>query len=139
MTPSAYDRYLEAEILNAEPLKLVGILYRAAIESVVSARNALRAGDIQARSRSITKASEIVNELMRSLDHTAGGDISRNLVELYAYVQTRLLEANAKQVEPPLAEVEQLLVTLADAWRAAAPMPAEPTLDTAYVPVSCVL
>jgi flagellar protein FliS len=139
MTPSAYDRYLEAEILNADPVKLVGILYRAAIEAVAAARRHLLARDIQQRSRSITKASEIINQLMLSLDHSAGGDLSRNLVELYAYMQTRLIDANTSQVDPPLAEVERLLTTLADAWRTATAPPAVSSADTSYFPVSCVL
>ncbi|MSV35605.1 MAG: flagellar protein FliS [Bryobacterales bacterium] len=76
---------------------------------------------------------------MLSLDHTAGGELSRNLVELYAYMQTRLIDANTNQADPPLAEVERLLTTLADAWRAATAPPAVTIADTSYVPVSCVL
>jgi flagellar protein FliS len=138
MVNTAYDRYMEAEILCADPVKLVGILYRAAVESVAGARRHLRNGEIRERSRNIAKASGILNELMRSLDHSAGGEISRNLVELYAYMQTRLIEANTAQTEPPLAEVEQLLGTLSDAWRAAAsPALPPPVPEAEYVPVSC--
>ena len=137
MVNTVYDRYMEAEILSADPVKLVGILHRAAVESVAGARRHLRNGEIRERSRNIAKASEILGELMRSLDHSAGGGISRNLVELYAYMQTRLIEANSAQVEPPLAEVEQLLVTLSDAWRTASPALPPPVSDAEYVPVSC--
>lgn len=139
MTSSVYERYLEAEVLGADPVTLVGILYRAAIESVAGARRHLLARDIQQRSRSITRASEILNQLMLSLDHSAGGELSRNLVELYAYMQTRLIDANASQTDPPLAEVERLLVTLAEAWRTAIAIPAVSAADSSYVPVSCVL
>lgn len=139
MTPSAYERYLEAEVLGADPVTLVGILYRAAIESVAGARRHLLARDIQQRSRSITRASEILNQLMLSLDHSVGGELSRNLVELYAYMQTRLIDANTNQTDPPLAEVERLLVILAEAWRTATAIPAVSAADSSYVPVSCVL
>jgi len=118
MVNTAQRQYLEAEVLGASPVKLVEILYRAAVESVAAARRHLRSGEIRERSSSITKASAIVNELMLSLDHSRGGDISRNLVELYAYMQTCLIEANTRQIDPPLAEVEQLLNVLWDAWRA---------------------
>src|SRR6266566_7915387 len=124
MANTAHDRYLEAEVLNADPVKLVGILYRAAAESIAAARRHLRNGEIRERSRKITKASEILNQLMLSLDHVSGGDLSRNLVELYAYMQTRLIEANTRQIDAPLAEVEQLLGVLSDAWRAATSTPA---------------
>jgi flagellar protein FliS len=142
MVNTAHRQYLEAEVLGASPVKLVEILYRAAVESVAAARRHLRNGEIRERSRSITKASGIVNELMLSLDHARGGDISRGLVELYAYMQTRLIEANTRQIDPPLAEVEQLLNVLSEAWRAVPPMPetqvASAGEDAEYAPVSCV-
>ncbi len=116
MAKTTYDNYLETEILNADPVKLVRMLYRAATEAVTAARRHLRAGAIRERSREISKASAILNELAQSLDHKQGGDISRNLAELYAYMQQRLIEANRQQTDPPLAEVESLLSTLLAAW-----------------------
>jgi flagellar protein FliS len=107
---------MEAEIMSADPLKLVGILYRAAIESVAAARRHIQNQEVRERARKITRASTIINELMLSLDHSAGGEISRNLVELYAYMQTRLIEANTQQASAPLEEVETLLITLQEAW-----------------------
>ena len=121
MSNTTHARYLEAEVLGASPVKLVEMMYRAALQSVVAARRHLRDGNIRERSRSIGKAREIVNELMLSLNHDAGGVISRNLVELYAYIQSRLITANAEQTDAPLAEVEQLLTVLADAWRSVPP------------------
>jgi flagellar protein FliS len=135
MANTVHSAYLEAEILSADPVKLVTILYRAAIEAVGAARRRLKAGAIRERSRQITKASEIIHELRRSLDHDRGGEISRSLAELYEYIQTRLIEANASQSDPPLAEVEKLLSTLLDAWRATTPVAAPPPVEPAYVPV----
>jgi len=120
MSQSIYSAYLENEILHAEPVKLVCILYRAALEAIAMARGHLRAGDIRERSRCIGKAVDIVNQLMQSLDHQSGGDISRNLTELYAYVQNRLFEANAQQTDLPLAEAEGPLSTLLEAWEESA-------------------
>src|SRR5258708_4303857 len=141
MANTAHDQYLEAEILNADPVKLVGILYRAAGAYIAAARRHLRNSEIRERSRKITKASEILNQLMLSLDHASGGDLSRNLVELYAYMQTRLIEANTRQIEAPLAEVERLLVVLSDAWRAATStpvaLPSGAEVSVEYVPLSC--
>jgi flagellar protein FliS len=139
MVNTVRRRYLEAEVLGASPVKLVEILYRAALEAVGDARRHLANGDIRARSRSITKASAIVNELMQSLDHARGGVISRGLVELYAYIQTRLIDANTRQIDPPLAEVEQLLGVLQEAWRAVPSAPETPAsgVEPEYVPVNC--
>jgi len=119
MAHTSYDKYLETEVLTADPLKLVNMLYRAAIEAVEAARRHLASGEIRERSRKITKAWEIVHELRRSLDDQHGVDLTRQLRGLYAYVQGRLLEANAQQADAPLAEAERILKTLLEGWSAA--------------------
>ncbi len=120
MTTDAYNKYLESEVLSADSVKLTTMLFRAAIEAVVAARHHLQRGEIAERSRRITKAFEIIHELNRSLDHSAGGEISKRLAALYDYAQARLLDANAKQTEAGLIEVERLLGTLAEGWAAVA-------------------
>jgi len=138
MSTIRFHQYLEAEVLGADPVKLIHMLYRGALEAVGSARRELAAGNIRERSRQITKAWEILHELARSLDHAQGGELSRNLAELYAYIQQRLLDANARQVDEPLAEAEKLLTELSEAWKtvkaSAIPVPAK---AHAYEPVSC--
>ena len=109
-------KYLENEILQADPVKLVRILYRGAIDAVQAARMHLRNGAIRERSGQITKALEIIHELLRSLDHARGDNISRRLADLYVYMTGRLIEANVKQLDEPLAEVTLLLTTLLEAW-----------------------
>jgi len=111
-----YHDYLDQEVLEATPIRLVELLYRGALEAIASARRYLKAGDIRARSRAISKAMEIITELSRSLNQEAGGEIGRNLAELYSYTETLLIEANSRQSDPPLAEAETLLSTLAEAW-----------------------
>jgi flagellar protein FliS len=110
------DAYLETEILCASPVRLVELLYRGAMEAVRSAGVALAAGEIADRNRQIAKAQAILSELSLSLDHTTGGRLSRDLVELYDYMQRRLNEANARQSGEPIAEVGTLLQTLLSAW-----------------------
>jgi len=119
MGSTVQDTYLEAEILSADPVKLVIILYRAAIEAVGAARRYVAGGLIRERSQKISKASAIISELVLSLDHTRGGEISQSLARLYDYMRMRLNEANAQQIDPPLAEVEGLLTTLLEGWLAA--------------------
>ena len=102
---SNHGKYLETEILSADSVKLVCMLYRGAIEATVTARRHLKAREIRERSRQITRALEILRELSRSLDPHYE-EISRPLRELYAYMQTRLIEANAQQIDAPLAETD---------------------------------
>jgi flagellar protein FliS len=121
MVEGGRGAYLKNEILETDGWRLVQLIYQAAIEAIGKAREHLREGAIQARSRQITRASELVAELALSLDHNAGGSLSRNLAELYDYMQRLLQEANFRQIEPPLVEAQDLLRTLLEAWQEAAP------------------
>lgn len=111
------DQYFESEVLSADPVKLVTMMYRAAHEAVGAAGVALAAGDIPTRSKQILRAWEIVHELRGSLDHTQGGEISRNLEELYNYLSQRLLDANAEQSQKALDDAGAVLAILAEAWQ----------------------
>jgi len=123
------DAYLESQVLTAEPIELVRLLYRAASQATRSARSHLAAGRIAERSRQISRAHAILSQLSLSLDHVRGGTLSGRLAELYDYMQRRLLEANLQQKAEPLAEVESLLCTLLEGWeeiRTAEPAPGKP-------------
>jgi flagellar protein FliS len=117
MWQNAHDAYLDSRIMSANPLELVTILYQACIGSVRDARRHLANRDIAQRSKSITKAWEILTELTISLDRKRGGEISERLAELYDYMMRRLTEANFKQTDAPLAEVLGLLSTLLEGWQ----------------------
>jgi flagellin-specific chaperone FliS len=62
------------------------------------------------------------------LDHKRAGEISGRLAPLYDYMQRRLLDANMRQVDEPLAEVLGLLTTLGEAWESVQP-PAKPMAE----------
>ncbi len=149
MRNNPYEAYANDEILNADPVKLVQLMYRGAIEAVTSGRACLARRDIKGRSRFITRAVLILTELFSSLNHEEGRELSARLAALYDYMQRRLLEANHTQEDAPLAEVEQLLQSLSEAWESigtAAETSAVPTQvrgmayaeveDEEYVPMS---
>jgi len=109
--------YLESRILSADPVELIRLLYQGAVSAVRTAREHLAQGDVPGRCAAVSKAMAILTELASSLDHTQGGEISRNLDRLYEYMQQRLLDANMKKSDEPLAEVLGLLTTLSEAWQ----------------------
>jgi flagellar secretion chaperone FliS len=113
---SGHDAYLESRVLTADPIELVNMLYLAGLQAVREARQHLAEHRIAERSRAINQACQIVIELAVSLDHERGGEISQRLALLYDYMQRRLLEANIKQADEPLADVLGLLTTLTEAW-----------------------
>ena len=117
MAENPYAAYSEASMAGASPLQLVTRSYEGAIRAVQQARECFASGDIMGRSKAITKAVSILTELMISLDHEKGGEISANLKRLYSYMQQRLLMAHTQKKIEPLVEVIGLLSNLLEAWK----------------------
>jgi flagellar protein FliS len=111
-----YNAYLDNNVATGNPVGLVTALYEGAIKAVQQARHCLETGDIWGRSKAISKAVDILTELILSLDHEKGKDLSARLKELYGYMQHRLLTAHASQEDQPMAEVVALLTNLLDGW-----------------------
>ena len=123
------EAYLESRVLSADPLELICLLYQHALDQVQEARRQLASGEIAARSKAISKAIGVLGTLTGSLDRKAGGDIAANLERLYGYMTVRLTEANMRQDDRILTEVQSLLITMADGWNQIRPRqtaPAEP-------------
>ncbi len=121
-----HSRYLETQVLSADSLGLVQLLYTGAIDSLLQARTFLQQGRIVERSAAISKGMQIIAELQGSLDTEQGGEISEGLARLYAYMQEKLAQANVQQASAPLEEVVNLLLILQEGWQQAAANLARP-------------
>ena len=117
--PNPYQAYTEGKVFSENPINLVVALYQGALDSVRQAERYIGSGDIVGRSKAINKALGIITELLISLDHAKGGEISQNLKRLYSYMQVRLLDAHASQKAEPISEVAKLLSVLLEGWEAA--------------------
>lgn len=111
-----YGNVLEESVLAASPMELTGMLFDRLILELRNARASLRSGDIAGRSLSASKVVEIALELSNSLDCERGGDLSRNLRQLYAYIVDQVNEGNARQDERCFATAEAVAVPIAEAW-----------------------
>jgi flagellar protein FliS len=129
MWNNGHDSYLESRIMAADPLELVNLLYQGCRQAVREAREHLAAGRIGERSRAISKACDILSELIQSLDRSQASEISQRLAQLYDYMQRRLLEANMQQADAPLVEVLGLLTTLGEAWEDVGRATAKPAVQ----------
>jgi flagellar secretion chaperone FliS len=123
---NAYARVgVETGVLGATPHRLVVMLYQGARQAIAQARMHLQQGGVRAvaaRGEAISKAIRIVESgLQASLNVEAGGEVAERLHALYGYMARRLLEANIKQSEAMLVEVDGLLATLEEAWMGIAP------------------
>lgn len=117
MPYQSHSVYEQENVLHASPERLVQLLYELGIQSLASARERNREKDIRGRVHHINKAFAVLVELSSGLDFERGGEVATNYSRLYDYCQRKLIEANVKQSDAMLAEVESLLIELKEAWQ----------------------
>jgi len=111
--------YQRNAILTASPEKLVKMLYEGAIKHLEKSRVGL---DDSTTARSpevgehLSRCIGIVGELRASLDHSAGGEISRDLDNLYDYVLDQLSQANISRSVEGVNNALEVMRTLKEGW-----------------------
>ncbi|HPK44168.1 MAG TPA: flagellar export chaperone FliS [Spirochaetota bacterium] len=111
-----YDQYKHTEINTANQGKLIVMLYDGAIKFCNIAIENMQPKTYDIANINIIKAQDIINELILALNMNDGGDIARNLFNLYIYFKKQLLEANIQKNSDILKNVVKLLKELRDAW-----------------------
>ena len=113
----AYQRVNpQTSITDADPHKLIQLLYNGAIERINMAKSKIQAKDYAAKGQLLNKAIEIIGGLRAFLDFEKGGDLAARLEGLYDYMERTLLEASAKNDIAKLDEVLNLLRSVKDGW-----------------------
>jgi flagellar secretion chaperone FliS len=108
---------VESQLAVASPHALVAMLFDGFMEAIAIARGAMREGETEPKGRAIGRAVRIVEEGLRGgLDLKAGGQLARDLDELYAYLTLRLTQANLRNDETALDECQRLVLPLQQAW-----------------------
>ena len=110
--------YREANVLTANPLKLVLMCYDGAITSIELAKEAYVRKDYEAKAKALRKALDIIHELDASLDMNRGGEISKNLRGLYLFMTQSLIEADLNRDLKMFGRIIGLLRELESAWLA---------------------
>jgi len=113
---------VESSVDSADPHKLILLLYQGALLAIASAKNQILRQEIAAKGASISHAIAIIERgLKGSLDVQRGGDLAKNLDDLYTYMTQRLLLANQRNDTALLDEVSRLLIELRTAWESIRP------------------
>ena len=113
---SAADKYKSQSVQSATPEKILLMLYEGAIRFMKQAMIAIDKKDIADRGLNIGRAFDIVNELNNTLNHEVGGEIAKNLEQLYMFVSEQLTKANATGKREPLEDGIKVLETLYSGW-----------------------
>jgi len=123
---------VESQLAGASPHALVAMLFDGFMEALAQARGAMREKNVAAKGLAIGRAVRIIEEGLRAgLDVRSGGDLARDMGELYVYVTHRLTLANLRNDEAALEECQRLMQPLRDAWVAIGTNPAASNSATA--------
>ena len=106
----------QTSITDADPHKLIQLLYNGALERINMARARMQAKDYAGKGKLIGKAIEIIGGLKSFLDFEKGSELAARLEGLYDYMERTLLEASARNDVAKLDEVADLLHSIKDGW-----------------------
>lgn len=103
-------------VATADSAQLILMLFDGLLESLAVARGHMQHGNIEGKSKAIARASRIVIGLQGALDFERGGNLARNLDDLYSYVTRRLIQANGENDVHAMDEVRGLMAEIREAW-----------------------
>lgn len=108
----------QAQAVDASPHRLIQMLLEGGLTRIAQASGAMARQQTALKGELIGKAIGIVTGLRQGLDLTRGGELAGNLDNLYQYMVTRLLQANAQNDATALEEVANLLRDVKAGWDA---------------------
>ncbi len=112
------NAYRETTVRTAGQGKLIVMLYDEALKQIDTclAHMEDRSKHLDSVHNSIVKAQDVITELTVSLDFDRGGEIARNLFNLYMFFNRQLMEGNVRKDVKPIREVRTFLAQLREAW-----------------------
>lgn len=114
-----YAQYKKTKVETSSPGELVLLVYDEAIKCCKLAVKAIENKVPEAAHNNIIKVQDIIDELSYSINKDQGGEIAENLLALYEFMKTRLIEANLKKDTQIVNEVHDMLLDLRQTWQEA--------------------
>ena len=112
---------VHGSVAGADPHRLVLMLMDGVLERLVIALACIERGDIGRKAQLLHSCTTLIAELRGSLNMKGGGEIARNLSDLYEYMARQLIRANAENKVEIIREVTSLLAEVRGAWVAIGP------------------
>jgi len=107
---------VDSQLTAASPHKIVQMLMAGAIERLIQGKAAMQAGNIPVKGERLGKALDIIISLRSCLSMYDGGDIAKNLDQLYEFMITQISAANHKNDPQPIDDVIDIIREIKSAW-----------------------
>ncbi len=120
MVVNAAQQYRQTQVMTANQVQLIVLLYDAAIQSLELAREAILTNNYQDKARFLDRSLAILGELSSVLDFERGGEIAKSLHCLYDFMIQQCMQANLRHNGGHLDGPIRCLTTLREAWQVVA-------------------
>lgn len=108
--------YQRTEVLSTSPERLVPLMYEHLLVNLRRGGMFIRKGDIDGKFTSLAKSADIISELLGSLDHEVGGDLSARLAGLYGFWMKEIAIAGRDLDAGRLDRVAEMVASLTETW-----------------------
>jgi len=116
-TYSTLNDYKKLEINSTNRLKLIVMVYDAAIAALKQAQECHHRNDMVKRNRFVSRAQLIITELNNALNMEQGKEISETLSKIYYFLNRHLNEVNTDNDIHKVGQAINILNNLRDAWK----------------------
>ncbi len=113
---------VDVRCTDADKRDLVIMMYDGAIEAIRLARVHAERTERRAVSSSVSRALTILNGLRETLDVQNGGSVASHLADFYQFLIRKLVRAGSSTDTVDLAECEDLLGQVREAWASINPV-----------------
>ena len=110
------QQYLKQSIEGVGQGDLIVLLYDAGITFLNTGKLKIGENDIEGAHNALVKAVNVIRELTASLNTEKGGEIAKNLLSLYAFINRRIVESNTKKETTGIDEALVLMTQLRETW-----------------------
>ncbi len=117
MKPQKADSYKKSQVETSDQLTLILMLYDRAILLLDKAKKGISEKKLEEKHHSLTKARDIVFELIQSLDQDKGEEIVASLLQLYYFVVREIMDADANLSTKAIDNAKGILSELRESWK----------------------
>ncbi|MBM0066115.1 flagellar export chaperone FliS [Alkalicoccobacillus gibsonii] len=107
--------YKQNALNTASPGELTLMLYNGCLKFIHQADKAMVENDVERRNMYLTKAQNIIRELMVTLK--AEDEVGKNMNRMYEFILSKLIDANVKNDQQALKDAEGFVIEFRDTWK----------------------
>lgn len=115
MIQTANQAYQKSKFETASPGELTLMLYNGCLKFMKLSKEAISNNQIELRNLNLTKAQNIIRELMVTLK--TDGEVGKNMLKMYDYILHQLTQANINNDIKAIEEAEQYVTQFRDTWK----------------------